>query len=119
MSRKSKFEPYTTEIAKYVVTGMSVRENAELIGYHFDDVVNVNALYRFMRVKGIQSMVTRGGTNLDYKAPECAKCKECTSILNTHAKSVNFCTLSKRIVSKSCFTSPMWCVKREKTERVG
>lgn len=57
MKRKriSKFEPYTDEIAKYVITGMCVREIAELIECHFDDVVDVNALYGFMRKKGMPS----------------------------------------------------------------
>jgi hypothetical protein len=115
--RKSKFDPYITEIVQYVVTGMSVREIAELIEYHFDDAVNVNALYRYMRAKGIKSMVTQGGTNLEYDVPKCDGCTECQTILNTHENKLNLCMLSKRIVSKSCFTSPMWCEKRKKAER--
>lgn len=51
--RKSKFEPYTTEIAKYVVLGTSVNEIAELIGCYFEDAVDVDSLRRFMKKKGL------------------------------------------------------------------
>ncbi len=51
--RKSKFEPYTEEIGKYVVTGLSVEEIAQLIGYHFEDAVDVDSLRRFMKKKGL------------------------------------------------------------------
>lgn len=115
--KKSKFDPYIAEIAKYVVTGMSVREIAELIEYHFDDVVSESALYTFMRSRGIQSRVTMGGTNLNYDAPRCAGCEDCLTVINTNESEVQLCFPSKRIVNRSCKTSPMWCYKR-KTERV-
>ena len=51
--RKSKFEPYIEEIGKYVVTGMNLEEIAQLIDYHFDDAVEIDALRRFMKKKGL------------------------------------------------------------------
>jgi hypothetical protein len=113
----SKFDPYIEEIGKYVVRGCSVREIAELIEYHFNDAVAESALYTFMRSRGLQSTVTQGGTNLEYEAPCCQGCENCLRVLNTNETEVNVCLITKRIVNKSCKTSPDWCVKREKVRQ--
>lgn len=110
--KKSKFDPYISEIAQYVIAGMSVREIAELIEYHFDDVVSESALYTFLRSRGIQSRVTMGGTNLEHEAPCCDDCGDCLMVINTNETETRLCLPSRRIVSKSCHTSPMWCRKR-------
>ena len=43
--KKSKFDPYINEITKYVMAGMTVREIAELVQYHFDDVVDESDIF--------------------------------------------------------------------------
>lgn len=110
--RKSKFDPYITEIIKYVLAGMTVQEIADLISYHFEDVVDREAVYSFMRSRGIQSRVTQGGTNLNYKAPRCTDCDNCITVINTTGKDVLLCLAAKRIVNRTCATSPMWCQRR-------
>lgn len=110
--RKSKFDPYITEITKYVLAGMSVQEIADLISYHFDEFVDKEAVYAFMRSRGIQSRVTMGGTNLEFSAPKCDECSDCLTVLNTNKTEVRVCLPAKRMVSKSCYTSPMWCQRR-------
>ena len=110
--RRSKFDPYITEIAKYAAMGMSVQEIADLISYHFDEFVDKEAVYAFMRSRGIQSRVTMGGTNLEFSAPKCDECSDCLTVLNTNKTEVRVCLPAKRMVSKSCYTSPMWCEKR-------
>jgi hypothetical protein len=110
--RKSKFDPYIVEIAKYLAMGMTIQETAELIEYHFDDVVNRDALYVFMRSRGLQSMVTMGGTNSEYEAPCCGECDSCLTVTNTNKSEARVCLTAKRMISKSCHTSPIWCEKR-------
>lgn len=110
--KPSKFDPYIIEIAKYAAMGMSTREIAELIEYHFDDVVEESALYAFMRSRGVQSRVTMGGTNLEYNAPKCDECKDCMLVINTADKESRLCLLSRRLVATNCSTSPIWCKKR-------
>jgi len=110
--RKSKFDPYIAEITKYVIAGMTVREIAELLQPYFDEVVDESAVYAFMRSRGIQSRVTMGGTNLEYDAPRCSKCEQCWTVHNTTDREVLLCLPAKRLINRSCKTSPMWCIKR-------
>lgn len=116
--RKSKFDPYIKEIAALLDTGLSVARVAEEIEYHFDDIVDSNALYTFIRSRDLRSKVTMGGTNLNYDAPCCEGCDDCLTVTNTNESEVLLCLPSKRIVNKSCKTSPIWCNKRKKAERV-
>ena len=110
---KSKFDPYIIEIARYAAMGLTTQEIAELIEYHFDDIVSKDALYAFMRSRGIQSMVTMGGTNLEYEAPKCEKCKSCHMVLSFDSKSkIRICKKANRVIGWSVKTSPMWCEKR-------
>ena len=110
---KSKFDPYIIEIARYAAMGLTTQEIAELIEYHFDDIVSKDALYAFMRSRGIQSMVTMGGTNLEYEAPKCEKCKSCYTVLSFDSKSkIRICKKANRVIGWSVKTSPMWCEKR-------
>lgn len=113
--KKSKFDPYINEITKYVIAGMTVREIAELVQYHFDDVVDESAVYSFMRSRGIQSRVTMGGANLKYNAPKCNECSNCLMVLNTNETEVRMCLPAKRMIRACCTTSPMWCEKRGDT----
>ena len=110
--KRSKFDPYILDIAKYALAGMTVREIAELLQPYFDEVVDESAVYAFMRSRGIQSRVTQGGTNLNYKAPRCTDCDNCITVINTTGKDVLLCLAAKRIVNRTCATSPMWCQRR-------
>jgi hypothetical protein len=112
--KKSKFDPYIEEITKYVVTGATVKEIAELIEYLFDDIVDINALYCFMRSRGLQSRVSMGGTNKDFTAPYCRGCDDCIEITNTHHVKSLLCLAAKTMIPKTCTTSPIWCHKRER-----
>jgi len=110
--KKSKFDPYINEITKYVMAGMTVREIAELVQYHFDDVVDESAVYSFMRSRGLKSKVTQGGTNPNYDIPNCDECKDCIRVINTRETETRVCMSQKRIIPKACMTSPMFCPKR-------
>ena len=116
--KKSKFDPYIDEISKCVEAGMSVRKIAETIECHFEDIVSEDALYAFMRARGLQSRVTQGGTNINYDIPHCEGCSNCLTVINTNESEVFLCLPSRRIISRSCKTSPIWCEKRKKAERV-
>ena len=113
--KRSKFDPYILDIAKYALAGMTVREIAELLQPYFDEVVDESAVYAFMRSRGIQSRVTMGGTNLEYDAPRCSKCEQCWTVHNTTDREVLLCLPAKRLINRSCRTSPMWCIKRGET----
>jgi hypothetical protein len=110
--KKSKFDPYLNEITEYAAAGMTVQGIAERIQKYFEDYVEESAVYAFMRSRGIQSRVTQGGTNLNYKAPRCTDCDNCITVINTTGKDVLLCLAAKRIVNRTCTTSPMWCQKR-------
>ena len=112
-NKKSKFDPYIKEIAALLDSGLSVRKVAEVIEPKMDDVVDDNALYVFIKSRGLRSYVTQGGTNKDFAVPHCRSCNECLSILNTKESDVMVCLKSKRMVSKTCQTSPIWCELRE------
>ena len=110
--KKSKFDPYIKEIAIYLSMGMSTRQIAELIEYHFDDIVSESALYAFIRSRGLKSKVTQGGNNPNYDIPLCEKCDDCETIINTANNEVLLCVPAKRLINRSCKTSPMYCPKR-------
>jgi len=110
--KRSKFDPYILDIAEYALAGMTVREICELLQPSFDDIVDESAVYAFMRSRGIQSRVTMGGTNLAYDAPRCSKCEQCWTVHNTTDREVLLCLPAKRLINRSCRTSPMWCIKR-------
>jgi hypothetical protein len=110
--KPSKFDPYVVEIATYLSMGRTIQEVAELIEYHFDDAVSKDSLYMFIRSRGLKSKVTQGGTNLQYQAPCCQGCENCLKVINTNEVEVNVCLVAKRIVNRSCKTSPPWCMKR-------
>ena len=110
--KRSKFDPYILDIAEYALAGMTVREICELLQPSFEDIVDESAVYAFMRSRGIQSRVTMGGTNLEYKAPRCAECADCLTVINTSGNNVLLCLPAKRLINRSCHTSPIWCRKR-------
>lgn len=105
------FDPYMDEISEYAAMGMTVREIAERIEHYFDDVISDDSLHSFMRYRGIRSMVTQGGKGIN-KAPICDRCKNCIVVKNTSGKDIRVCLSIKKIVSKSCKTSPIECKKR-------
>lgn len=92
---------------------MSVHCVAERIELKMDDIVDDNALYVFIKSRGLRSFVTQGGTNKDLSVPYCRSCEHCMIIKNTGDTDVMVCLKSKRMVSKSCQTSPMWCDLRK------
>lgn len=110
--KKSKFDPYIKEIAIYLSMGMSTRQIAELIEYHFDDIVSESALYVFIKSRGLKSKVTQGGNNPNYDIPNCDECKDCIRVINTRETEARLCMSQKRIIPKACRTSPMFCPKR-------
>lgn len=110
--RKSKFDPYLEEITEYIEAGMSIREIAEKLSPYFEDAVADGALYSFIESRGLHSKVTMGGRNKMYDIPLCSKCDECWEIQNTAYSTVQLCVPCKRLVNRSCKTSPMWCPKR-------
>ena len=110
--KRSKFDPYITEIAKYLSMGMSTNEIADLISYHFNDIVSTDALYVFIRSRGLKSKVTQSGRNLNYDIPRCDDCKDCIKVLNTRETEVRLCLPERKMISGSCVTSPMFCPKR-------
>jgi hypothetical protein len=111
--RQSKFDPYITEISDLLDTGLSVSKVADIITKYFKEPVDSNALYVFVKSRNLDIKVTQGGRNKRHQIPNCKKCKDCMFILNTCDKEVLVCTKEKRLISKSCKTSPMWCSKRK------
>ncbi|MDF2615416.1 MAG: hypothetical protein K0Q47_71 [Sedimentibacter sp.] len=111
--RRSKFDPYIEEISDLLKTGLSINKVADLISIYFDDPVDMSALYAFAYSRGLDRRVTQGGTNKNYSIPNCNKCKECIKVLNTHDSEMLLCFKAKRLISKTCKTSPMWCDKRK------
>ncbi len=117
--KRSKFDPYIEEIKSLLDTGMSVHNVAEIIETKMDDIVDDNALYTFIKARGLRSLVTQGGTNKDFTVPDCRSCEHCMMIQNTGDSDVMVCLKSKRMISKSCQTSPMWCeLRQEEREKV-
>lgn len=114
--KKSKFDPYINEISEYLASGMSVRKIAEIIDVYFDDIVDESALYAFINSRGLRTKY-HGGLGKNYKPPICDKCENCHEVLNTNGNTIRMCYYS-RLVSRSCKTSPEWCPKRKKEERV-
>lgn len=112
-NKRSKFDPYITEIKALLDTGMPVSGVATEIEPKMDDVVNTDALYMFIKSRGLRSHVTQGGTNKDFNVPHCQKCNNCRNVQNTEDTEVRLCTKSWRMVSKTCQTSPMWCELRK------
>jgi len=110
--RKSKFEPYRETISTLFDSGLKIREVADALDSYMDDVVDINALYCYARSRGLLSNCK------PCAVPKCAGCDGCIQIINTHDKPVLLCMSAKRIVSRSCRTSPEWCEKRKKAERV-
>lgn len=112
-NKRSKFDPYIKEIAALLDSGLSVGKVAEIIETKMDDVVNSNALYAFIKSRGLRSNVTQGGTNKNFSAPYCHSCKDCMKIQNTRGNESRVCLKSKRMISKTFRTSPIWCELRQ------
>lgn len=112
-TKRSKFDPYIKEIAALLDSGLSIRKVAEVIEPKMDDAVDDNALYRFIKARGLRSYVTQGGTNKEFDIPYCQGCNNCRSVQNTEDTKVRLCTKSWRMISKTCQTSPIWCELRE------
>ena len=118
-SKRSKFDPYIKEIAALLDSGLSVGKVAEIIETKMDDVVNSNALYAFIKSRGLRSNVTQGGTNKDFSVPYCSSCKNCMTVKNTRENESRVCLKSKRMISKTFRTSPIWCeLRQEERERI-
>jgi hypothetical protein len=117
--KRSKFDPCINEISELLSTGMSTEKIAESIEHNFDDVVSKDALYVFIRSRGLKNRVTQGGTNLNYKAPRCQKCECCYTIKALDGEGdIRVCDKSKRVIGWAV-TSPIWCEKREEERQVG
>jgi hypothetical protein len=112
--RKSKFEPYISLIRNCLESGYTISQIANEIEPSMDDIVNENALYCFIKSRGLKSKVTQGGTNKNCSAPKCDGCQECREIINTNDNKCLLCMESMRMINRSCHTSPMWCKKRER-----
>jgi hypothetical protein len=116
--KSSKFDPYMNEISEYLSAGMSTGKIAETIEHYFDDVVSKDALYVFIRSRGLKNRVTQGGTNLNYKAPKCQECKCCYTIKALDGESnIRICDRSERVIGWAAQTSPVWCEKRGEERR--
>jgi hypothetical protein len=103
--KPSKFEPYRETIADLLDSGLKIREVADVIEPLMDDAVDENALYCYAKSKGLLS---RGIVSV----PKCEGCNDCLTVTNTNESEVLLCLPSKRIVNRSCRTSPVWCEKR-------
>jgi hypothetical protein len=111
--KKSKFDPFKNEIEEYMLAGMSTPQIAVKIQKHFDETVDESALYGFTRSRGLRNRVTRGGTNLNYKAPRCENCEDCYMGIAMNGKyKIKICGKNHRVIGMSVNTSPMWCEKR-------
>lgn len=110
--RRSKFDPYITDIAKYLSMGLSTRQIAELIEHNFDDIVDDKAIYAFIRSRGLHSKVTQGGTNKHYDIPNCNECSDCIKIYNLRGNKSRLCMKKKQMIPKACRTSPIFCPER-------
>jgi hypothetical protein len=118
--KASKFDPYINEISECLSAGMSTEKIAETIEHYFADIVSEDALYAFIRSRGLKSRVTQGGTNLNYKAPMCKDCKCCYTIKSLNGKNdMRICSKSERVIGWTAQTSPIWCEKRREERQVG
>jgi len=112
----SKFDKHINEISEYLDAGMSVRKIAEQLDQYFDDAVNEDALYSFIASRGLKTKYS-GGLGKYYEPPRCESCEDCHEVINTNNSTVRMCHYS-RLINNSCKTSPVWCPKRKKAERV-
>lgn len=103
--KQSKFEPYREMISELIDSGLKIREIADEIEPLMDDIVDENALYCYIRSK---DLLSKNGLSV----PKCQGCDGCMMITNTNETEVLLCLPSKRIVNRSCQTSPQWCSKR-------
>ena len=112
--KSSKFDPYIADIKTYLDCGYTIRQIAMSIEPQIDYIVDENALYCFIRSKGLRSKVSQGGTNQYFKAPCYRGCCDCLVFTNLNESDARICLTAKRAVPKSCTKSPMFCHKRER-----
>jgi hypothetical protein len=114
--KKSKFDPYTNEISGYLDAGMSVRNIAERLDEYFDDAVDENALYAFISSRGLKTKYS-GGLGRHYEPPRCNNCEGCFEVIGLNDKPTRIC-YGARLIGNGVKTSPEWCHKRKKAERL-
>lgn len=110
--RKSKYDPYIKQIIEYRESGMSSPQIAEALSDFIDaDACGINC---FCKSRNIASMVTQGARGERNKlVPNCNNCSKCYDVLSFNGKDKNrICRKSERMISKTCVTSPMWCLRR-------
>ena len=106
--KKSKFDPYINEITEMVGMGLSTNKIACAIEKYFEDIVSNDALYVFIKHRGIESKVKKG-----LNAPKCEGCQGCYTVTSHDGKSnVRICKKSNRAIWGSVKTSPPWCEER-------
>lgn len=108
--KASKFDPYINEISEYIAAGMPVRAICECLDEYFDDIVNEDALYNFIRSRGLKTKYS-GGLGKHYEPPRCDKCEGCHEVIGLNGKMVRVCYYTQ-LISWSVKTSPQWCYKR-------
>ncbi|MBH1941665.1 hypothetical protein I5677_12250 [Mobilitalea sibirica] len=112
MKRKSKFDPYINDIIYYLNLGYPVIRVAEQLDQYFDDIVDMSALYTFIRSRALKNTSVR-----KYRVPHCDNCEDCHEVINTNDEGIRMCYYC-RLIPNSVITAPLWCPKRTKVERV-
>ncbi len=108
------FDPYTVQIKELLDGGCTYQQIADRLGDHFGDAVNASSLAYFCKNRGLRSLVTQGCRDGRIEIPNCNECDSCKLVTNTtETGTIRVCTEMWKAVSRSCLSSPMWCVKRD------
>ena len=113
--RKSQYDPYLEDIKEMLESGLSYSQISEEMYDRFDIDVEPVTIGYFIKSRGLRSIVTRGKNDGRVFIPKCKEC-ECLTEVQTTKKTGYWlmCKKMKRIISRTCQTSPMDCPLREK-----
>ena len=111
-TRRSRYDQYAQAIKHLIDAGATY----EQVAYELEDMgMNnpcIQSIGEYCRKHGIRSRITCGARNGRIFIPRCEDCESMTLIKNTVDQDVRVCMRMKRIVQRSCTTSPMMCPRR-------
>jgi len=108
--RKSQFDPYIETITDIVKSGATLSRIADELEPYFDDAISPDSLYTFIKRRGLKSK--NGGHNINVQ--KCCNCSDCLTVADDCGRHIRICLRSKRVISRSSQTSPLWCHLRER-----
>lgn len=116
--RRSRFDPYRSEIEHLLAAGCTTGQITDAMQVHFGETyITESSVYYYIRTNGLKTTVTKGARDGRVYIPRCRDCEKRCCVINTTGRRVWGCRVSDseiRAVSRSVRTSPMWCEKRSR-----